>query len=211
MFSSITLYFIRHGQQQPQDGTIGRDSQLSELGRLQAEALAAAIGMGPSIDAIYSSPLPRAVATAGAIGNRLSLSPILEPRLAEFELGTRPIHEIADRGDLLIWRPEDMGQDGVTLAAFGRRIADFCDEISARHAEERIAIISHAGTIDAAVRWALGITPETVWQHELEVQHASITEVEFWPRGRIAGGSPRFAIMRRMNDIAHLGELATDQ
>src|SRR6185369_11572534 len=112
MLTSVTLLFIRHGEQQVENGVIGRFSPLSQRGRLQAEALATELAAGSTITAVYSSPLSRAVATAEAIGNRLSLNPVLEPRLAEFELGTRPIHEIADRKDLLIWRPHDMGEDG---------------------------------------------------------------------------------------------------
>ena len=210
MLTSVTLLFIRHGEQQAENGVIGRLSPLSQRGRLQAEALATELAAGSTLTAVYSSPLSRAVATAEAIGNRLSLNPVLEPRLAEFELGTRPIHEIADRKDLLIWRPHDMGEDGVTLFAFSRRIGNFCDEIATRHSGERIAVVSHAGTLDAAVRWALGIGPDNPWQHELEVHHASITEIEFWPRGRVAGGSPRYAVLRRLNHTAYLGALVSD-
>jgi probable phosphoglycerate mutase len=115
MLRALTLYFIRHGQQQPEDGAISRNSQLSQRGLLQAEALAVALGQGPTIEAVYSSPLPRAPATAEAIGNRLLLTPILEPRLAEFELGVQPIQAIADRGDLLIWRPEQSREDLLDL------------------------------------------------------------------------------------------------
>jgi ribonuclease H / adenosylcobalamin/alpha-ribazole phosphatase len=210
MLPSVTFLFIRHGQQEAQKGVIGRLSPLSHKGRLQAEALAAELAGGPPVAAVYSSPLSRATATAEAIGSRLSLIPVLEPRLAEFELGTRPIQEITDRSDLLVWRPDDMGEDGVTLYAFGQRIGMFCDEIAARYTGERVAVVSHAGTIDAAVRWALGIGADSPWQHELEVQHASITEVEFWPRGRIIGGSPRYAVLRRLGYTAHLGEFVSD-
>ena len=210
MHTPVTLFLIRHGQQEAVDGSIGRLSRLSQMGRLQAEALAAELVGWPTITAVYSSPLARAAATAEAIGARLSLTPVLEPRLAEFELGTKPIHEIADRSDLFVWRPGDKGEDGETLRDFSQRVGDCCEEIAARHSDERIAVVCHAGTIDAAVRWALGITPESPWQHELEVQHASITEVEFWPRGRVAGGAPRYTVLRRLNYTDHLGELASD-
>jgi len=212
MFASVTLLFIRHGRQQPDDnGQIGPLSPLSERGRRQADMVAAEVGLGSPIAAVYSSPLPRALATAEAICGRLLCKAYIEPRLTEFELGTRGTSEIADRTDLLIWRPSDTGEDGETLCSFCQRVSAFCDEIVQRHTEQRIVIVSHAGTIDAAIRWALGIHPEAPWQHEVEVQHASITEVEFWPRGRIAGGSPRYAVLRRVNDTVHLRTLATDR
>jgi hypothetical protein len=31
----------------------------------------------------------------------------------------------------------------------------------------------------------MGITPDSPWQQEFDVANASITELEFWPRGRI--------------------------
>jgi len=210
MLPSVTLVFVRHGQQEAVDGAIGRQSPLSELGRRQAVALAAALAAGPKLAAVYSSPLPRAVETTGAICTRLSLTSTLEARLMEFELGVMPVEQLANRRDLLIWRAGDSGADGETLASFCRRVGDCCDEIAQRHLGERVAIVSHAGTIDAAVRWALDIAPERPWQHEVEVQHASITEIEFWPRGRIDGGSPRYAVMRRLNHTVHLEELASD-
>jgi broad specificity phosphatase PhoE len=210
-FPSVTILLVRHGQQQPDEGgLVGRLSPLSERGRLQAQRLAVELSAGPALAAVYSSPLARAVGTAEAICARLSLSPVLEPRLMEFELGTRRIEEIAERSDLLIWRPDDVGADGESLRSFSRRVATFLDEAVARHSNERIAVVAHAGTIDAAVRWALGIGEESPWQHEIEVQHASITQVELWPRGRVPGGPPRYATLSRVNHIGHLGELASD-
>jgi probable phosphoglycerate mutase len=211
MFPSVTLLLIRHGQQQPaKGGAVGRLSLLSGQGRLQADLVASALAAGPTLSAVYSSDLPRAVATAEAIGHRLALIPVLDPRLAEFEMGTKPLTEIAARPDLLIWRPDHRGGDGETLRAFCQRVAKCCEEIVERHAEHRIVIVSHAGTMDAAFRWALGMGPDTPWQHELEVLHASITEVEVWPHGRAAGGAPRYAVIHRVNDTAHLGALVTD-
>ena len=71
-------------------------------------------------------------------------------------------------------------------------------------------VVSHAGTIDATLRWALGITPDTPWQHEFELANASITELEFWPRGRIRGGASRYAVLRRVGDVTHLGDLVSE-
>jgi broad specificity phosphatase PhoE len=122
-----------------------------------------------------------------------------------------PLKLVKQRPDLAIWRPEHRGTDGVTLREFSARIAAFCDEIVSKHLGERVAVISHAGTIDAALRWALGITPTVPWMHEFEcLANASITEIEFWPNGRVKGGAPRYAAFRRVGDVAHLGGLITD-
>jgi probable phosphoglycerate mutase len=208
---SAVLLLIRHGQQAPDErGEVGRASVLNPLGRLQAAELARELFAGPEIAAVYASPLPRAAETAQLLCQRLGLAPRLDPRLAEFELGTRPIEGIGERDDLLIWRPEHEGADGVTLGAFAARVAAFCEEATARHLGQRVAVVSHAGTIDAALRWALGMGADSDWQHEAEVRHASITEIEFWPRGRIAGGAPRYAVLRRLDCVEHLRGLASD-
>jgi len=52
MLTSVTLLFIRHGQQQPENGVIGRLSPLSKQGRLQAEALAAELAAGATVTAV---------------------------------------------------------------------------------------------------------------------------------------------------------------
>jgi probable phosphoglycerate mutase len=205
------LLLIRHGEQEAVDGAgIGRSSHLSRRGRQQASAVAEELAKGPRLRALYTSSLPRAIETANLISERLALEATADPRLAEFELGTKPIEAIRQRSDLLIWRPEHTGDDGETLRAFSKRVAGFCSEITELHLGGLVAIVSHAGVIDAAVRWALGMPASSPWQHEVEVQHASISELEFWPSGRIEGGAPRYAVIRRLNQTSHLGELVSD-
>ena len=58
--------------------------------------------------------------------------------------------------------------------------------------------------------WALGIDPRSPWQHEFYLPNASITEIEYWPHGRVAGGAPRLAMFNRIGDVRHLGAMATD-
>jgi broad specificity phosphatase PhoE len=79
-----------------------------------------------------------------------------------------------------------------------------------RHPGERVAVVSHAGTIDATLRWALGLAPASPWQHEFEVANASITELEFWPNGRVRGGASRYAVLRRVGDVAHLDGIVSE-
>ena len=93
---------------------------------------------------------------------------------------------------------------------FSIRVAHFLDEAVERHLGERVAVVTHSGTIDAALRWSLGLAHEHSWQHEFNIPNGSITEVEFWPRGRVKGGSPRYANLRSIGEVTHLGGLATD-
>ena len=209
-YPATTLLLVRHGQAREGDSSrIGRGTPLSQLGRLQVNALASELAADAPLAAVYASPLPRAVQTAELLSERLGLNTVVDRRLAEFEMGTEEIEAIQERPDLLIWQPGHRAADGETLREFSARVAAFCDDVVERHLGERVAIVSHAGTIDATLRWSLGITPASPWQHEFEVANASITELEFWPRGRVRDGAPRYAVLHRVGDIAHLGDLAS--
>ncbi len=89
-------------------------------------------------------------------------------------------------------------------------MAEFHEEIVIRHLGQRVVVVCHAGTIDVALRWSLGIGPRVPLQHEFDAKNASITEIEFWPHGRVRGGAPRYSVLKRIGDVGHLGTLATD-
>ena len=209
-FPRTTLIFIRHGQATPGDGPYGPTTPLSQLGRRQVAALAQVLETGEAVDAFYTSPFVRAVQTAELLRGALGLEPIADPRLAEFEVPGATAETVGERLDLQFWRPEHKSATGETLAEFCARVADFCEEAVRRHAGERVAVVSHSGTIHAKIRWALGIGPEAPWEHEFGNPNASITEIVYWPRGRVSGGAPRHAELLRIGDTTHLGAMATD-
>lgn len=209
-YSSATLLLIRHGQARASDGSYGPDTPLSELGRAQAEKLTCTLSDHLPPTAVYTSPFLRALETAAPLCNRLSLKPVVDARLIEFELGTVSLHEAQQRPDLVFWQPDHSGiEGGETLEKFSIRVAAFCGEIAERHQGGRIAIFAHAGTIDAAIRWSVGLPPTSPWQHEFDLTNASITEIVVWPRGRVPGGAPRYSFLRRIADVTHLGELVS--
>jgi probable phosphoglycerate mutase len=210
-YPATTLLLIRHAQARTAGSShLGPDTPIGQLGRLQVAALVSKLAAAAPPAVVYTSPLPRAVQTASFVCEQLDLEAVLDPRLTEFELGTKEIEVILERPDLLIWHPDHLAADGETLREFSARVAAFCDEVVERHPDERVVIVSHAGTIDATLRWALGITPDSPWQHEFEVANASITELEFWPRGRIRGGASRYTVVRRVGDVTHLGDLVSE-
>lgn len=75
------------------------------------------------------------------------------------------------------------------------------------HLGERVVAVAHSGTIAAALRWAVGLDPESPWHHDFTLCTGSITELRCWPRGRAPGGAPRYAAIGAIGWIAHLGEL----
>jgi probable phosphoglycerate mutase len=160
---------------------------------------------------VYASPLPRARDTAAPLCRRLDLQPIIDPRLTEFDLGSNPFEVVMQRPDLVVWRSAHRGlESGETLGAFGERVAAFCDHVAAHHLGERVAIFTHSGVIDAALRWALGIPPHAPWLHEFNIGNGSITQIDYWPQGRVPNGAPRYAAITSTGDVQHLGEHASD-
>jgi broad specificity phosphatase PhoE len=148
--------------------------------------------------------------SAAPVCERLGLETVVDPRLTEFDLGITSVESVDERPDLLVWRPEHTGADGETLGQFSVRVAAFCEEVVDRHPGERVVVVSHAGTIEATLRWSMGIAATSPWTHEFEIANASITEIELWPRGRVQGGAPRHATLKRVGDVAHLDGLVTD-
>jgi broad specificity phosphatase PhoE len=142
---------------------------------------------------------------------QLALRPSVDPRLAEFQLGTGSFESIQQRLDLKVWRPEHQGvENGETLGEFSARVATFCNEVVERHSREDITVFAHSGTIDAAIRWALGFSSDSLWQHEFPLATASITEIQFWPNGRVQGGASRYAVLRRVGDVTHLDGIVSE-
>ncbi len=207
------LILVRHGQAQPgSSGFYGHDAPLSELGRRQAAAVAACLVSGPAVDAVYSSNLPRALETASSVAEQLGLELTIDERLAEFDVDMSLATPSNRRPDLYYWLPDHAGIDGETLAQFSSRVSAFHEEVVDNHPGHRVVIISHAGTIEMTIRWSLGVDQRSPWQYEFaELQNASVTEIELWPQGRVTGGAPRYSVLKRIGDVAHLGDQVTDR
>jgi broad specificity phosphatase PhoE len=210
-YPSTTLLLIRHGQARANNNSYDQHTPLSNLGHQQATLVADALASRP-VRAVYTSPFPRARETASPLCQRLRFQPITDSRLAEFDFGSKPFDVVQQRPDLVVWHPDHRGvEHGETLAAFSARVATFCNEVAERHVNECVAVFAHSGTIDAALRWGVGLLSNSVWQHEYDLATASITEIEYWPRGRVEGGAPRYAVLWRIGDVAHLGRLVSNE
>ena len=150
--------------------------------------------------------------TAAPLCTALGVQVRADERLAEFEIdgeylgadGSAP----EDRPDLMAWEPHHQArEDGETLREFSLRVFACCDWLARRHAGQRVVAVSHSGTIDAAIRWALGVAADQRWEADMPIETASITELVHWPDGRREGGAPRYTSLLRIGDQAHLGDL----
>ncbi len=165
------LWLVRHGQTDwnAQRRIQGHTpTELNEVGRQQAAKLALWFGRR-SFQAIWSSDLPRARQTAEPIAAALGLSVCTTPMLRERHLGPYegktwdevramrvglPGLAAAQQGDLADWTGVPGVESDQTL---WHRIRDCLTDISQKHADQNVLIITHGGVIKHSVWHILGL------------------------------------------------------
>ena len=182
MPSRVRLFLVRHGQVASNRDLryVGsRDETLTELGRRQAEALAALLA-AVRIDAVLSSPLARALATAEAIAAAAGLDVARDERLREQSFGSWEglsrdevrARSDADRALLESWErdAEIAPPGGESLASVQRRVLALVDELRAGgHLEaprpgsgasepRSVVLVSHVGPIKSLLAAALDLS-----------------------------------------------------
>lgn len=160
----MLLYFVRHGETTfNAEGRIQgqTDAPLSDLGRRQGEAVADALANCP-IDAVYSSPLRRAMETAQAIAGRHGIEVVADPRLMELHAG---VFQGRLRAELAELYPAELAQwlggndDFAIPRGESRRqlMLRGCEAVrsiaASGHAEA--AIVTHGGLLSAVLRTIL--------------------------------------------------------
>jgi broad specificity phosphatase PhoE len=204
------LLLVRHGQAREEDGSYLLTTKLSELGRLQANALGKAIHEYGPIDQIYSSPYPRAVETANSIIKKMNLELQIMEELSEIYVPVTNLDDLKAEKYLELWKPEHRAiDDSETVQSFFSRVWNVCEHICKKNQNKTVAIVAHAGTITAIYRWAIGILPESPWTFMIEVGNATISEVEIWPFGKIENGSPRYVVIKSIGRTEHLDGIAS--
>ena len=204
----LRLILTRHAQAGGPNISYGSEAPLTPRGQEQAQHLATALEQA-GVTHIVSSPFTRAVQTAHPARERLHCAYREDPRLIEFQLGDETEASIAaiinERRYLMLWQPHDqLTAGGETLARFQARVSAFLDELARDHLGAVVAVVTHAGTIAAATRWAFGLSPQHDWHSDVELFNASLTEIQHWPNGRHPEGAPYASAIRRLNDVRHL-------
>jgi probable phosphoglycerate mutase len=195
------LILVRHGQTAANAAglLLGRaDLPLTDFGRRQAEALAAALGR---TDRIVSSPLLRARDTAEAIAVASGASVTVDERWAEVDYGEYdelPFHAVGDD----VWHrwrtdPTFRPPGGETFEEVDERVRLACGALVDAAADSNVVVVSHVSPIKSAVAWALGVDGSIAWRMHLDV--AAITRV------RVAR---RSTTLISFNEIGHLAALA---
>jgi broad specificity phosphatase PhoE len=150
-----TLLLVRHGETDwNRDGRWqgGSDTQLNEVGRQQAVALAETLD--GTVDAIYSSDLARARETAEILAAKLGLDVHFDERLRERSFGSWEGFTNAEIEERFaeahrLWRlgAGPGAEDAEPFETFAARIAGVLDELLERHPDDEVLVVSHGGSI----------------------------------------------------------------
>jgi probable phosphoglycerate mutase len=146
------------------------DVPINDLGRAQARALAAKLA-NANFDAIWSSPLARARETAEIVASALQLPPpACHDGLKEKHFGAIqgiPKSELAELDPAMLEQilrrnPAAEFVGGESLDEFVDRVLAAFDDIGARHAGERILVVTHGWVMDVVTRHINGQNRSTV-------------------------------------------------
>ena len=152
---NLRIVLVRHGE--PHRGTGAKsleDYGLTDVGRAQVESLSRRLTF--PIDLIVTSPLPRAIETAGIIAKNLGLG---KPEVID------ELCEIGERGGFV---PE-------ALESFFLRVKEAMNFLAALERQQTVLAVTHAGFIMGSIRALFDIpTPGT--GARLEPNFTSLTE-----------------------------------
>jgi broad specificity phosphatase PhoE len=207
--SRVRLFLVRHGQVASNRDLryVGsRDEELTDLGRRQAQALAA-LFEPLQVAAVLSSPLRRATATADAIAAAARCDVRVEERLREQSYGS---WEGLSRDEVRALSPEDRAlldtwerdssvepPGGESLRAVQRRTLDLVEELRAgAPAAEMpwVVAVSHVGPIKSLLAAALDLSLDSGGRR-MFLDPGTVSVVDW--------GDP--PILRLCNSHAHAG------
>ena len=170
------LIVVRHGRTEANASglLLGRrfDPALDEVGRRQAEVLAAAV---PVSARVVASPLRRTRETAEVFGRPVEL----DARWIELDYGEldgTPLREVPSD----VWAawqadPSWAPPGGESLVDLGERVREACDALADEAAERDVIVVTHVSPVKASLAWALGAGDEIAFR--AYVAPASITTI----------------------------------
>lgn len=203
---ATTIFLVRHGEtvltpfkKFSGDGPL--NPELTSIGLDQAEKVAAAIAqLNPEV--IIASPLKRTTQTAEVVSRATGLPITFEEAWIECSFGIwdgLSIDEVKERypADYQAWLsstgfapPEGESYDEVAV-----RIDAALSQIVSEYPGQRVAVITHNGTIKSAAKLVIGAPAESIFH--IDISPCSITTVSIWP-------SDGLRALRTLNEQAHL-------
>ncbi|MGD0618557.1 MAG: histidine phosphatase family protein [Bryobacteraceae bacterium] len=193
-----TFLLIRHGMTDAVGKAItGRlpGVHLNEAGRRQADDLPGRLKRW-KIDAIYSSPLERALETAAPAARKLGLKVMMSEALSEVDFGEWSGRSLAELDQTPEWRlyntfrSSTRAPGGELATEVQTRMVEQLTRYSRQHPDQIVAVFSHADAIRLALVHFLGMPIDLM--HRIEIRPASISVVrlaEWGPQVLLMNGS----------------------
>ena len=177
---STRIVAIRHGETAWNASTRIQghtDIPLNEHGQRQAQLLAQALAQADPLDAIYSSDLQRALATAQALAEQTGARLVTHVGLRERAFGdfegrsfAQIEQEMPEQAQLWRTRVPDWTPPGggESLLVMQQRVMATVNALAQQHPGQQIAVVAHGGVLDLLYRaatqqslqaprsWALG-------------------------------------------------------
>lgn len=179
------LYLIRHGQ--TDWNVAGRlqgqtDIPLNETGRQQAQAAKGRLS-GVCFDAVYSSPLNRALETAALCSGWPADQIRADERIKEIAFGDWEGHAPRELGpdfapffaDPASYHPTTGGESFEHLIS---RVSDFVREVKSKHAGQTVLAVSHGAALHALLTHELGLAMKDFWSTGLGNCAVAVLELE---------------------------------
>ena len=190
------IWLVRHGEtpwnaERRVQGW--EDIGLNETGVEQARALGRHIKnltqAGQRLDAVYTSDLKRAHATAQTVADEVGLPLNIHKGVRERHFGGLQglvYDEMDARAPeaAAIWRARDPNAElpgGESLGFFYARVVEAINEIAARHVGQRVMVVSHGGAMDIVWRHANQVSLQAPRQAPL--LNASLNRLNVSPQG----------------------------
>ncbi|MEW6142870.1 MAG: histidine phosphatase family protein [Chloroflexota bacterium] len=204
------LILIRHGQTEWNRVERFRgmaDLALDEVGIRQAEATAERVMEWP-VAAVYTSPLKRAIASAGIIARRFGLQPEVHPGLIDINFGEwegLSPKEAAVK-DPKLWSTWVHSPHlarfpgGEALGDVTERASAVVDEVVGKHEGGTVAMVSHRVVCHLLVLHLLGLDESRFWHVTQDVSTVNVFEHNEMGWFVVA-----------LNDTCHLKGLKTHQ
>jgi 2,3-bisphosphoglycerate-dependent phosphoglycerate mutase len=205
------ILLVRHGESEP--AVVGEsfallngqsDPALSPEGAAEADQVCERLA-SEHVDAIYTSTLRRTAETAAPLARRLGITPVADDDLREVFLGEWEgggifRERVTDRHPLALRMFEEQRWDIVPgaepAADFAHRLRGAVERIAAAHADQRVVVVAHGGTIGEILHQATGSQPFAfIGPDNASISHIVVTD-ERW-------------ILRRFNDTSHLQRAMT--
>ncbi|MBN1438826.1 MAG: alpha-ribazole phosphatase [Anaerolineales bacterium] len=197
----LTVFLVRHGRTAwNREGRFQgwSDAPLDDEGLEQAKFLGRRLA-GRPLDAVYSSDLIRAAATARIIAGRRGCPLRADPRLRELSFGDwegKTFAEIAEShpDQFRAWRRDPTANappGGETLAQLAARTGSVWGDLRALQSPRHVAVVAHGGSLQMLICIALDLPPERYRQFPL--RPGSLSELAVHPEG---------AVLNRLNEAA---------